>query len=252
MRYITGKTGKMFEVKNCSFTMVELMVVISIIVVLASLMFPALNKARESVKAISCVNNQRQCGLAITSYIGDYDGYFLNEVAPGKWTDLYTNSPQSTFKNILFINKYLPDGNNVVGCPASPAYNMCAQSNYSSLNSIYVSYGFRWNGFSKAEDHSSFTAGYMVYAKRIKKPSSFFLFADSLMYDTASGKFIQIYQVTNTTAAMRHNNKANFLFLDGHVEKLSPNGFADNLAKYRGSSYAPLSVYIKDVLTQIR
>jgi len=251
MQYTTEKNRNAFEGKNYPFTMVELLIVIAIIVILASLMFPALNKARDSVKAISCVNNQRQCGLAITSYIGDYDGYFLNEVAPGKWTDLYPGA-QSTFKKVLFINKYLPDGTNAVGCPSSPAYSECSQNNYSSLNSVYISYGFRWNGFSKAEDHSIFTAGYMVYAKRIKKSTSFFLLADSLSYEATSGKFIQTYQLTNTTAAMRHNNKANFLFLDGHVERLSPNGFADNLEKYRGSTYTPLSVYIKDILTQIR
>ncbi len=57
------------------FTLVELLMVIAIIAVLASLLLPALQNARASALAIACANNQRQFGVAFASYAGDNRGF---------------------------------------------------------------------------------------------------------------------------------------------------------------------------------
>ena len=98
--------------RETAFTLVELLVVIGIISVLISMLLPALNKARESAKRVTCASNLQQLGMLWHMYANDHHGYFPNHgIAFGNWELL------TPYLHDIFVNDYKVTTGRIFYCP---------------------------------------------------------------------------------------------------------------------------------------
>ena len=200
------------------FTLIELLIVIAIIAILASMLLPALSKARERAKATQCVGNVKQCTMALQLYADDYKGTLLKAVPENLvyWT------------NVLYRQKYIPTGK-VFLCPKQNQ-----KTPWKDNPDALYTYGLNRDITQNSDQsHIIDNAGYFVniYSAIPKKsPSIVWLTGDSLYVPSDKTKMspsvVKGHAVLswNTgkegSVSIRHSSKANLGFLDGGVRPI--------------------------------
>ena len=208
------------RVKIQIFTLIELLIVIAIIAILAGMLLPALNKAKDQANTARCLNNIKQVGVSLFAYEMDYNQFPLisstGNSSTGVWSyDLYKNGYLKNSK-ILFC----PLAAINTADSGTTKYTQFATP-YSAINcfvypaSIYL---YQYSGYGM---NSKFgTAGTPVRNADIRNPSAKLLLGDAdNIRSLATCHWITPQQAPTASPGKRHRSRSsgNICWADGHA-----------------------------------
>ena len=202
---------------NKKFTLIELLVVIAIIAILAAMLLPALAKAREKARAISCVSNQKQLGLGMRMYIDDNPGGLDNE-ATGPASYIAPDGTSQAGNAIYWMELIY----SYVGDIKTYNCGSASSNKYTGAPRKYLHYGMNANCANKAD-------GAFV------SPSNCMFFTEPYDGSTTDTYLIDVYtKVAKPSSAAasleiygRHSEGVNVCFADGHVGYVKQNAIPD-------------------------
>jgi prepilin-type N-terminal cleavage/methylation domain-containing protein/prepilin-type processing-associated H-X9-DG protein len=235
-----GPAGGLPAYAKPAFTLLELLVVISIISVLAALMTPAISLAKQKANATQCMNNLKQIGLAVMMYGDDYRVYPMGAdgINMVHWNySISANLSKMKLSTWDFPNLRSP----ALYCPSSSIKPTGTNifCTYSVHERIFGNtWGAAWSGFPRAYPFDERPSQVIMGGDSAQNPASAGEARETFTWwgglnttdysaATANDPVVDYGNNTDTDPNLskprfRHAGTANFLFMDGHVQAMAP------------------------------
>jgi prepilin-type N-terminal cleavage/methylation domain-containing protein/prepilin-type processing-associated H-X9-DG protein len=218
--------SKIIQFNLIIFTLIELLIVMAVIAILASILLPALRKAQARATSVQCLNNLKQTGLSLVIYSNDSNGnlpvYYDSSSLTG-WTTLMMNNG--------YIKKYSQGESSSLSCPTFSPNGV-----YSKW---YRTYGLRRIGTENINIYRNsivfktaalYDPPWMVSFS----PSNAAILGDTVNLDDspiAQSYWFSVQQISVSLHA-RHGQKTNLFFADGHAGEIEASELGNLFIKY--------------------